>query len=130
VTVVSDDSWLPAPPFGDHDPHDHHHHEVRHEYSRDRGMELRDHVRSQYGRAVSVGDILSFLDYRVNELYCAVLEPDRHGSRVPGSPVRMSGLDAVLNTEANAWRAMTELGQRLERVEGKLDQLLARLPQS
>ncbi|WP_285592804.1 hypothetical protein [Actinomycetospora sp. NBRC 106378] len=127
---MSDDSWLPAPPFGDHGPHDQHHHEVRHEYSRDRGMELRDHVRSQYGRAVSVGDILSFLDYRVNELYCAVLEPDRHGSRVPGSPVRMSGLDAVLNTEANAWRAMTELGQRLERVEGKLDQVLARLPQS
>ena len=91
-------------------------------------MELRDHVRSQYGRAVSVGDILSFLDYRVNELYCAVLEPERHGSRVAGSPVRMSGLDAVLNTEANAWRAATELSARLDRVEAKLDQLLDRLP--
>lgn len=96
----------------------------------DDDLSLRDHVRSQYGRAVSVGDILSFLDYRVNELYCAVLEPERHGSRVPGSPVRMSGLDAMLNTEANAWRAVTELGQRLDRVESKLDQLLARLPQA
>ncbi|MCD2188840.1 hypothetical protein [Actinomycetospora soli] len=93
----------------------------------DDDLSLRDRVRSQYGNAVSVGDILSFLDYRVNELYCAVLEPERHGSRVPGSPVRMSGLDAVLNTDATAFRTLTELGDRLDRVEAKLDRLLARL---
>ncbi|MEJ2867167.1 hypothetical protein WCD74_05280 [Actinomycetospora sp. OC33-EN08] len=95
----------------------------------DEDLSLRHHVRSQYGRPVSVGDILSFLDYRVNELYAAILEPERHGSRVPGSPVRMSGLDAVLNTDATAFRTLTELGERLDRVESKLDRLLERLPE-
>ncbi|MDL5157738.1 hypothetical protein [Actinomycetospora termitidis] len=131
---MSDDSWLPPPPFGvDDHHHDDHHHDDRHRHERrydhrERGMELRDRVRSQYGTAVSVGDILSFLDYRVNELYAAVLEPERHGSRVPGSPVRLSGLDAMLNADAAAFRGLTELGERLDRVESKLDQLLERLP--
>lgn len=96
----------------------------------DEDLSLRHHVRSQYGHPVSVGDILSFLDYRVNELHAAVLEPERHGSRVPGSPVRISGLDAMLNADAAAFRALTELGERLDRVESKLDTILERLPQT
>ena len=73
---------------------------------------------------MDVGDVLAWLDDRVNELHAAVLEGERHPSRVPGSPVRMSGLDAVLNTDATAFRTLTELGARLDRIEEKLDRLL------
>lgn len=88
------------------------------------GDDMREWVRNRYGVDMTVGDLLSWLDFRVNELHAAFLEPERHASRVPGSPVRMSGLDAVLNTDAAAWRALTELGARMDRIEDKLDRLL------
>lgn len=88
------------------------------------GDDMREWVRNRYGVDMTVGDLLSWLDFRVNELHAAFLEPERHASRVPGSPVRMSGLDAVLNTDAAAWRALTELGARMDRIEEKLDRLL------
>lgn len=87
---------------------------------------LRQRVRTRYGRSMNVGDLLAWLDFRVNELHAAVLEGERHPSRVPGSPVRMSGLDALLNTDATAFRTLTELGARLDRIEEKLDRLLAK----
>ncbi|MFC5064056.1 hypothetical protein [Actinomycetospora atypica] len=129
---MSDESWLPPPPVsfdGDHDDHEHHRHQAHH-HPDERGLQLGDQVRSRYGRGIAVGDLLSHLDYRVNELHAAFLEPDRHTSRVPGAQVRMSGLDAVLNTDAHAWRTLTELGDRLGRVEQKLDTILERLPQA
>lgn len=90
---------------------------------------LRDQVRSRYGQGIAVGDLLSWLDFRVNELHAALLEGERHPSRVPGSPVRMSGLDALLNTDATAFRTLTELGARMDRIEDKLDRVLDRLPE-
>jgi hypothetical protein len=88
------------------------------------GDDMREWVRNRYGVDMTVGDLLSWLGFRVNELHAAFLEPERHASRVPGSPVRMSGLAAVLNTDAAAWRSLTELGARMDRIEEKLDRLL------
>ncbi|WP_433785710.1 hypothetical protein ACQPX6_04375 [Actinomycetospora sp. CA-101289] len=128
----------PPPPV----EHHHHHHEdddgILEELFDDDGHRghashrpqhaslLRDQVRTRYGRGIAVGDLLAWLDYRVNELHAALLEGERHPSRVPGSPVRMSGLDAVLNTDATAFRTLTELSARMDRIEEKLDRLLER----
>jgi hypothetical protein len=126
----------PPPPPVVHEEHHHHdeHHHGGYGYSggysggyrgRD-GMGLHDQVRTRFGRGISVGDLLSWLDFRVTELHQALLEGERHPSRVPGSPVRMSGLDALLNTDATAYRTLTELGARMDRIEEKLDRLLAK----
>lgn len=130
----------PGPPVEQHVHHHHHEEEEgfleelfdddghrRHRAHRPQhggGDVLRQRVRTRYGRTMDVGDLLAWLDFRVNELHAAVLEGERHPSRVPGSPVRMSGLDALLNTDATAFRTLTELGARLDRIEEKLDRLL------
>jgi hypothetical protein len=80
----------------------------------------------EHHHRVAVGDLLSWLDSRVTELHAALLEGERHPSRVPGSPVRMSGLDALVNTDATAFRTLTELSARMDRIEEKLDRLLER----
>jgi hypothetical protein len=134
----------PPPPVvhEEHHHHDEHHHHEGHGYGGGYGggyagsygggyrgrdaMGLHDQVRTRFGRGISVGDLLSWLDFRVTELHQALLEGERHPSRVPGSPVRMSGLDALLNTDATAFRTLTELGARMDRIEEKLDRLLAR----
>ncbi|GAA4933703.1 hypothetical protein EV188_102617 [Actinomycetospora succinea] len=90
------------------------------------GDVLHQRVRTRFGRTIDVGDLLAWLDFRVTELHAAVLEGERHPSRVPGSPVRMSGLDALLNTDATAFRTLTELSGRMDRIEEKLDRLLAK----
>ncbi|MHC1558622.1 hypothetical protein ACR9E3_06680 [Actinomycetospora sp. C-140] len=129
----------PPPPPVEH--HGHHHHEEQdgffselvdgdnhHRHRTHRTAHapdvLHQRVRTRYGRTMDVGDLLSWLDFRVTELHAAVLEPERHPSRVAGSPVRMSGLDALLNTDATAFRTLTELGERMARIEEKLDRLL------
>jgi hypothetical protein len=135
----------PPPPVvhEEHHHHDEHHHDEHHRgygggygggyaggygggYRGRDAMGLHDQVRTRFGRGMSVGDLLSWLDFRVTELHQALLEGERHPSRVPGSPVRMSGLDALLNTDATAFRTLTELGARMDRIEEKLDRLLAR----
>lgn len=138
-----------APPFATTPPDEHHHgrdhrdhDEVVHVVHEDRGYAgsgyragyggsslLREQVRTQFGRGISVADLLSWLDLRVTEMHAALLEGERHPSRVPGSPVRMSGLDAVLNTDATAFRTLTELGGRLDRLEEKVDRLLEQRPE-
>ncbi|MDD7938782.1 hypothetical protein PHK61_10180 [Actinomycetospora lutea] len=130
----------PGPPVEQHVHHHHHEDEdgfLEELFDRDDhrgghrprpggGDVLRRRVRTRYGRTIDVGDLLAWLDFRVTELHAAVLEGERHPSRVPGSPVRMSGLDALLNTDATAFRTLTELGARMDRIEEKLDRLLAR----
>jgi hypothetical protein len=129
--------WEPPPPVehpAEHhvEHHEHHHHDEHRGhgygygsgYGTRRGMELHDQVRTRYGRGISVADLLAWLDFRVTELHGALLEGERHPSRVPGSPVRMSGLDALLNTDATAFRTLTELSARMDRIEEKLDRLL------
>jgi hypothetical protein len=125
----------PGPPVEQHIHHHHHEDDDDHDsyrssyrpsYRPDVGREvLRERVRTRFGRSMDVGDLLAWLDFRVTELHAAVLEGDRHPSRVPGSPVRMSGLDALLNTDATAFRTLTELSGRMDRIEEKLDRLLA-----
>ncbi|MEJ2861039.1 hypothetical protein [Actinomycetospora flava] len=138
----------PGPPVVEQHVHHHHHeeeegfleelfdrddhrhrtggHRPRHGGGGGGGDVLHQRIRARYGRTMDVGDVLAWLDFRVTELHAAVLEGERHPSRVPGSPVRMSGLDALLNTDATAFRTLTELGARMDRIEEKLDRLLAK----
>lgn len=68
-------------------------------------LAFNDTFTTRYGNQLSVADFMAWMDFRVNELYRAVLEPGSQPSRIPGDKNTTNLRDAVM--DSTAWSNIT-----------------------
>ena len=68
-------------------------------------MAFNDTFTTRYNRQLSVADYMAWTDFRLNEIYRALLEPGSQPSRIPGDKNTTNLRDAVM--DSTAWSNIT-----------------------